>query len=133
MNNKKIFDAYVYVCSECGCLYGCNVPSKYNDRIRKECKKCNGKYECVHRLVYKFTSNDKNIKPEWSGQNQQGILIRSDGYCSEECVILRNSAAYPDDEIRNLLRKNKCPLEDIEDIIILLGTLKRLSENILTV
>lgn len=131
MNNKTIFDAYVYVCSECGCLYGCNVPSEKNDRIRKECAKCDEKYRCVYRLVYKFSSNDNNIKPEWSGQNQEGIIFKSDGYCSEECVILRNSMTYSDEEIKTLLKNNNCSAEDIEEIGILLKTLRRLSRNVL--
>ncbi len=127
VKNKEIFDAYVYVCSECECLYGCNVPTKDAGRVRKDCRKCDEKYGCVHRLVYKLGRDDENIKPEWSGQNQEGIIIKSDGLCSEECAILRNSEAYSDAEIRDLLGKNDCPKEDIEEIIILLGALKRFS------
>ena len=78
VKNKEIFDAYVYVCSECECLYGCNVPTKDAGRVRKDCRKCDEKYGCVHRLVYKLGRDDENIKPEWSGQNQEGIIIKSD-------------------------------------------------------
>jgi len=127
MENKEIFDAYVYVCSECECLYGCNVPTKDGERVGKECQKCDEKYACVHRLVYKLGLDDKNIKPEWSGQNQEGVIIKSDGLCSEECAILRNSDAYSNEEIRSLLRKNNCPMEDIEEVILLLGALRRFS------
>jgi hypothetical protein len=131
MNTRKIFDAYIYVCSECGCLYGCNVPTDKSHRLKKECRSCNEKYQCVHRLVYRFSSKDDNIKPEWACRDQDGVIYKSDGYCSEECVLLRNSMTYSDEEIRNLLRRNHCPDEDIEEILVLLKILRRVSKNIL--
>ncbi|MDR3629969.1 MAG: hypothetical protein P4L42_06510 [Desulfocapsaceae bacterium] len=126
MKSNYIFDAYIYVCSECHSVYGCDVPTESGKRIKKKCRLCPEKYRCVHRLVYKLGKDDQNIKPEWSGKNHEGIVLQSDGFCSEECAILRNSEVYSDDEIRSLLRKNQYSEDDIEEIILLLSVLKRM-------